>query len=64
MSVISFLYAGIKRDVYGIVPTGKAVTISFGDREEAIEIYKTAYKNVALYFLFHPVYSHKPYIFV
>lgn len=62
ISVVSFLYSSIKQDTYGIKPTGKKVMVSFGDKEEEIEIYAAAYKNVSLYFLYHAVYSHKPYI--
>ena len=66
ISIVTFLYDSIDIKKLGIEDTGKSISISIGERQEELKVYRTILidrqSRVSVYLLSHPVYSHKAYL--
>ncbi|MFH1875849.1 MAG: glycogen/starch synthase, partial [Candidatus Omnitrophota bacterium] len=64
--IVTYLYDDIDIALHDIEDTGKTVSVALGDERETLKVYRKVAvvegKAVTIYFLRHPIYSHKPYL--
>ncbi|MBU2251505.1 MAG: UTP--glucose-1-phosphate uridylyltransferase, partial [Candidatus Omnitrophica bacterium] len=64
--VVTYLYDDIDTSLYGIEDTGRKITVTMGKSKETLQVFRKVAsvdsRDITIYFLRHPIYSHKPYL--